>query len=135
MTAPHQQRGLWTGAISLVAVGFGLLTIKEGGSILFGSEAARAAAGHYVPFVLGFNFVAGFAYVAAGVGLWMQRRWSVWLAVAIAAATALVFAAFGMHMAAGGAYEPRTVIAMSLRTLTWVAIAAFAWRRLLRRQA
>ena len=132
MTTPTQQRGFWIWAISLVAVGFGLLTIKEGGTILFGGEAARTDAGNYLPFVLWFNFVAGFAYVVAGAGLWMRQRWAVWLAVAIAAATALTFAAFGMHVYSGGAYEQRTVIAMSLRTLVWVAIGAIAWRRLLR---
>ena len=135
MTVPKRQRGFWIWAISLVAVGFGLLTIKEGGMVLFGDAAARSAAGNYVPFVLWFNFVAGFAYVIAGAGLWMQQRWAAWLAVAIAAATALTFAAFGAHVYSGGAYEQRTVIAMSLRTLTWVAIAAIAWRRLLRRLA
>jgi len=135
MNAHKQQRGFRIWAISLVAVGFGLLTIKEGGTILFGDETARAAAGNYVPFVLWFNFVAGFAYVVAGAGLWLQQRWAVWLAVAIAAATALTFAAFGVHVYSGGAYEQRTVIAMSLRTLVWVTIAAIAWRRLVRRLA
>ena len=120
--------------ISLVAVAFGLLTIKEGGTVLFGGEAARAAAGNYVPFVLWFNFVAGFAYVVAGIGLWMQSRWAVWLAIAIAAATALTFAAFGAHVYFGGSYEQRTAIAMSMRTLVWIAIAAIGWRRLLRRR-
>lgn len=120
---------IWLRLVAVVAVAFGLLTIKEGGTILFGDEAARSAAGNYVPFVLWFNFVAGFAYVIAGAGLWLRQRWAVWLAVAIAAATALTFAAFGAHVAAGGLYEQRTVIAMSLRTLVWVAIAAIAWRR------
>ena len=64
-----------------VAIGFGLLTIKEGGTILFGDEAARTAAGNYVLFVLWFNFVAGFAYIIAGAGLWMLQRWAVWLSV------------------------------------------------------
>ena len=135
MTAHQQHRGFRVWAISLVAVGFGLLTIKEGGTVLFGGEAARAAAGNYVPFVLWFNFVAGFAYVVAGAGMWMQQRWGAWLAVAIVAATALTFAVFGAHVYSGGAYEPRTVIAMSLRTLVWAAIAIIAWRRLLRRPA
>ncbi len=128
-----QQRGFPIWAISLIAVGFGLLTIKEGGAHLFGGEAARATADNYVPFVLWFNFAAGFAYVAAGAGLWMQQRWAVWLAVAITAATALTFAAFGMHVYSGGAYEQRTVAAMCLRTLVWLVIAAIAWRRLGRR--
>jgi uncharacterized membrane protein (DUF2068 family) len=135
MKTHTQQRGLLIRAISLVAVGFGLLTIKEGGTILFGGEAAHAAAGNYVPFVLWFNFMAGFAYVVAGIGLWLQQRWAVWLAVAIAAATALTFAAFGVHVYSGGVYERRTVIAMSLRTLVWATIAAIAWHRLVRRPA
>ena len=128
----HTPRGVSIRAMSLVAVGFGLLTLKEGGTILFGDAGARAAAGNYVPFVLWFNFLAGFAYVVAGIGLWRQQRWAAWLAVAIAAATALVFAVFGAHIASGGAYEQRTVIAMSLRTLVWAVIAVLAYRRLLR---
>ena len=128
----QQQRGLLIWAISLIAAGFGLLTIKEGGMTLIGNEAAVSAAGNYVPFVLWFNFVAGFAYVIAGAGLWMQQHWAVWLAIAIAASTALVFAAFGAHVFFGGLYEKRTVIAMSMRTLVWATIAAIAWRRLLR---
>ena len=127
MNLTTHPRGLLIWAISLIAVGFGLLTIKEGGMILFFNEAARTAAGNYVPFVLRFNFLAGFAYVVAGIGLWLQQRWAVWLAVAIATATGLIFAAFGVHVVSGGAYEPRTVIAMSLRMLVWVTIAAIAW--------
>ncbi|MDO9393459.1 hypothetical protein [Methylotenera sp.] len=131
----QRQRGIWIWVISLVAIGFGLLTIKEGGTVLFGNAAARAAAGNYVPFVLWFNFVAGFAYIIAGIGLWMQQRWGVWLAASIAAATVLTFAAFGTHLYFGGAYEQRTVIAMSLRTLVWVVITMIASRRLLWRNA
>ena len=128
MTA-HNGRGIWMRVIALIAIGFGLMTIRQGGAVLFYDGAGRDAAGSYVPFVLWFNFLAGFAYVIAGVGLWMRRRWATWLAMAIAVATALVFLAFGVHVALGGAWERRTVIAMTLRTLVWVGIAAIAWRR------
>ena len=118
--------------VALVACAFGALTIASGGRVLFGSDAARVAAGSVVPFVVWFNFLAGFAYVAAGAGLWLGRRWSAWLAIGIAATTALVFAALGIHIAIGGAFEARTVAAMTLRTVLWAAIAMFAGRRLLR---
>ena len=121
------RRGPWIRVISMLAVVFGLMTLKEGGAVLFGSGEARTAAGNYVPFVLWFNFVAGFAYVVAGVGIWLQRRWAAGLALVIAAATALVLA--------GGEYELRTVVAMSLRTLVWAAIALIARRRLLLRES
>ena len=115
--------------MAAVAVAFGLLTIASGGSTLFGGDAARQSAGAYVPFVLWFNFLAGFAYVLAGAGLWLERRWAVPLAFTIAGATLLVFAAFGMHVARGGAYEMRTVAAMTLRSVLWAAIAWVGSRR------
>lgn len=117
-------------SLAVVAVPFGLLTVLSGGRTLFGSEAARLAAGAIVPFVLWFNFVAGFAYVACGLGLWGRLRWSVPLAVFIAVATGLVFAAFGVHAWNGAAYEARTVGAMALRTVLWAGIAGAAYRAL-----
>ena len=128
----QRTRDTWIMAISALAIAFGLLTLKEGGTILFGGEAARAAAGHYVPFVLWFNFLAGFAYVVAGAGLWWRQRWAAWLAIALATATVLVFAAFAIHIASGGAWEQRTLIAMTLRSAVWLAIAAIGCHRLLR---
>lgn len=126
-------RGGWglraAGAIGLV---FGLLTIFSGGMALFGGEAARAAVGNAVPFVLWFNFIAGFFYVLAGLGLLLNRSWAVWLSIAIAVATVLVLAAFGLHVAGGGLYEMRTVGAMLLRTAVWAIIAAVGWRSMRR---
>ena len=113
---------------AIAAVVFGALTLRSGGSVLFG-DGARAA-GNFVGFVLWFNFLAGFAYVAAGIGLWQHRVWSAWLALALAAGTLVVFAAFGIHIADGGAYEARTVGAMTLRSVFWMAMAWLAFRSL-----
>ncbi len=55
--------------LAVVGMAFGVLTIASGARALFGDAAARAAVGHAVPYVLWFNFLAGFAYVAAGIGL------------------------------------------------------------------
>ena len=122
---------VWTHALrvaAVVAALFGLMTIREGGAVLFVDGAARLAAGDYVPFVLWFNFLAGFAYVVAGVGLWFRRPWAARVALGIAVATLLVFAAFGWHVASGGAFETRTVVAMTLRSVIWLAIATIGWR-------
>lgn len=128
-------RPVWIRLLGLLAVAFGLLTLREGGAVLFFDGAARRAAGHYVPFVLWFNALAGFAYVAAGLGLWLRRRWAARLAFAIAVASALVLLAFGVHVALGGAWEQRTAVAMTLRTLAWSGIAAVAWYQLASRRA
>ncbi|MBK9159956.1 MAG: hypothetical protein IPM27_00035 [Nitrosomonadales bacterium] len=124
MTTLKHPRGWLITSLSIVAILFGLMTIKEGGAVLLGNEAAVSAAGNYVPFVLWFNFLSGFAYIAAGVGFWLQKRWAVWLAIVIAAGIALAFAAFGMHINFGGAYEQRTIIAMGMRTAVWFVIAS-----------
>ena len=106
-----------------VAIVFGALTVLSGGTALFGGEAAQAAAGNAVPFVLWFNFLSGFAYVLAGIGIALGLAWAPKLSVALAAAIALVFAAFILHIVQGGAYEMRTVGAMILRLAVWVVIA------------
>ena len=104
---------------AIVVTLFGLLTVLSGGRALFGGPEARAAVGDAVPFVLWFNFLAGFAYVTAGIGLILQTSWAAKLSIAILVATVLVMIAFGVHVLLGGAYEMRTVWAMSLRTVVW----------------
>lgn len=131
--SPASPRPISLTVIAIIAVLFGLATIKEGGSVLF-TEEGRKAAGNVVPFVLQFNFLAGFAYVVAGVGLWLQQRWAGVLASIIAGATLLVGAAFAVHVLSGGAFEQRTVIAITMRSVIWVVVAVVALR-LLRRRA
>ncbi|MEZ5753214.1 MAG: hypothetical protein R3D90_00100 [Paracoccaceae bacterium] len=47
----------------VAAITFGLLSLISGGSALFGAVDM----GGVVPFVLRFNFIAGFAYVIGGL--------------------------------------------------------------------
>ena len=109
-----------------VAIVFGLMTLASGGSTLLGGLEMGAV----VPFVLWFNTAAGVAYVAAGLGLWRGRRWAFPLSFAIFAATLIVFAGFGLHVAQGGAFEMRTVFAMALRSAVWGVISLVARRTL-----
>ncbi|MEN8169533.1 MAG: hypothetical protein ABFS08_04850 [Pseudomonadota bacterium] len=121
------KRPVWIWIATVIAVIFGVMTIKSGGSVLFIDGEARQAAGNYVDFVLWFNFLAGFLYIATGIGLWMKKIWSMRLALLLAAATLITFAAFGVYIMNGGAYEMRTVIAMTIRSSVWIIIASTAW--------
>lgn len=125
------RRPRWAAVLALVAITFGIITIIVGGKTLFGGAEERAAVGNIVPFVLWFNFVAGFAYVIAGFGLLLWKRWAAQLSAAIAVATIAVFIAFGVHIfLLGGAFEMRTVGAMIIRSAVWIVIAATACRTL-----
>lgn len=128
----HSDREHPLRAVAVIAVLFGLLTVASGGRVLFGGDAVQQTAGATVGFVVWFNFLAGFAYVVAGLGLWLGRRWAVPWAALIALATAMVFAVFAVHVWNGGAYELRTAAAMSVRLAVWAGIAWVGYRRLWR---
>ena len=118
---------LWLWPIIFVAFVFGALTIKSGGAVIFFDGPARIAAGNYLNFVVWFNFIAGFFYILAGLGFLLQKVWTVKLAIIIAAATLFIFAAFGIHILIGGAFETRTVGAMTLRSVIWTGFATTAY--------
>ena len=125
-------RSIVVWVLAIVAVLFGLLTIKSGGSVIFIDGVDRQAAGNYVPFVVWFNFLAGFVYIIAGAGIWMKKQWAAKLAVLIAAATLIVFAILGLYILNGGMYEMRTIVAMSFRSIIWVIISVFAYQKIIR---
>ncbi len=106
-----------------VAVLFGIATVISGGSNILTLWQAPDSALKIVPFVLFFNFAAGFAYVAAGLGLILKRRWGRALAIAIAAANVLVLAGLGVWILSDRPYEMRTLVAMSFRTVFWLGVA------------
>lgn len=114
--------------MAIAAVAFGVMTIISGGRALFGSMESRESVGNAVPFVLWFNFLAGFMYILAGAGFLVRSRWAVPISLFLAVSTTLVFAAFGIHIAGGGTFEMRTVAAMTLRSLFWIAVTVFSMR-------
>lgn len=122
-TTPGDPRPRLRWGLGLAAVLFGLATLFEGGKVLFGDAAARSAAGNIVPFVLWFNFSAGFFYIVAGAGALARLRWSVGLARVLAVSSVLVLIGLGLHIRLGGAFEARTPVAMTLRSAFWVTQA------------
>jgi hypothetical protein len=128
---PNQSRANpWPARIAAIIGGlFGIATLFSAGSVLFGPEAARVAAGDFVPFVVWFNLVAGFAYITAALGIWQGRPWAGWLAAGIAGATAIIAIGFAWVTFQGAAFEMRTVGALALRVALWTIIAAIVLRK------
>ncbi len=119
--------------LAIIAVAFGALTLYSGGRNLFDTTVI-ATAGNTIWFVLWFNFLAGFAYILAGVLLWKWKICGVRLSAVIAGATLLVFLAMGIYVIQfGGLYNVKTVIAMVLRSGVWLFIAVVSrgyWQKL-----
>ncbi len=113
---------------SVAALVFGAMTVVSGGSVLFGPAHVRTAAGDVVPFVLWFNFLAGFAYIAAAAGLWRGAPWARGLSMVILGATVLAGAGFLIHVLTGGAFAQRTVGALVLRMGFWGVIVGLLVR-------
>ncbi len=122
--------GLWIAAG--VAILFGLATLKSGGAVLFVDGPDRVAAGHYIPFIVWFNFLAGFAYIIAGIGLFMKKPWAAQLAILILLTTLVAYAVLGVLIIQGALFETRTVAAMTLRSAIWAAISFVAYRKLIK---
>lgn len=115
---------------AIIGLIFGGMTVFSGGSVLFGPDQARELAGAYVPFVVWFNFLAGFAYIATAILILRRHRLAKTMATLIAAATALVAAIFTITALQGGAFEMRTVGALVLRFGIWAVIAFMLMKNL-----
>ncbi|CTQ54513.1 hypothetical protein LP7551_03046 [Roseibium album] len=112
------------------AVSFGVLTIFSGGAALFAEPELRGLFGDVVRFVLLFNFASGFAYVLTGVGLWYRKRWAVRASIFVFLAILCVFAFLAQHILSGGAFEMRTVLAMTFRAISWLLISIVAIKQI-----
>jgi len=108
--------------LSFFVIVFGVMTIYSGGFALFGGVSGKEFAGKYVPFVLWFNFIAGFFYVICGVGVFFDKEWTLKLAKLILGSTGIVFILFGDFVISGGEYEIRTIEAMTFRSIFWIVV-------------
>ena len=113
----------WVRPVAIAAALFGLLTIFSGGTAQFGGAAARDAVGDAVPFVLWFNFLAGFVYLLGAIALFKSTTWATRIAWVMGLSTLLVFAVLILVALFGTPFEWRTVGAMTIRTGFWLAIA------------
>jgi|TARA_B100000315_G_scaffold258633_1_gene311486 hypothetical protein len=116
--------------LAVVALVFGIASIFSGGQVLFGSSTARLAAGNYISFVVWSNFIGGFAYIVAAIGLLKRAQWGAHLALAITVATVIIFATLGVVIFTGEAFEIRTIGAMILRTGLWFGLTCAAYQSL-----
>jgi hypothetical protein len=113
---------------AILAVVLGLLTIREGGSVLLGVTIPDY---HVLPWLVWYNVAVAIVSVAAGVGMWRQLEWGITLAVNILTLHGIVFAGLIGLSQYGQAVARLSIFAMMFRTFTWIVIVSLLkWKRL-----
>lgn len=112
---------------SILAILIGLLSIREGGAVLLGVTVPDFPV---LTWLVWYNVVLGFVSVAAGIGMWIKRYWSLTLALNILAFHAVVFAGLVALYQFGQTVAHRSIFAMMFRTFTWIVIySLLKWNR------
>jgi hypothetical protein len=104
---------------AVLALIIGLLSIKEGGSVLLGLSTKTY---HVLPWLVAYNVALGLVSVGAGIGLWTQRGWGSMLAAVILMLNGLVFLTVFLLFEFGKGAAFQSVMAMFFRTVVWLAI-------------
>lgn len=112
---------------AVLALIIGLLSIKEGGSVLLGLTTKPY---HVLPWLVMYNVALGFVSVVAGIGLWTERGWGSRLAAVILILHGMVFLVVFMMFEFGKAVAFQSVLAMLFRTVVWLAIySMLLWKK------
>lgn len=106
--------------ISYFAIIFGIMTIFSGGQNLFNSEVIKTQ-GNVIPEILWFNFSAGFVYLLIATLVLMQKKIALRITATLSALNFVALLHLINHVSQNGAYEVKTIFAMSFRTIFWFA--------------
>ena len=93
-----RKRPVWIWIAAIVAVTFGLMSIRSGSNLLILDGKVISVGGDYVSFLIWFNTLAGFFYVAIGIGIWQERPWVPSATISLAILTLLVFGIFVIYI-------------------------------------
>jgi hypothetical protein len=104
---------------AVLALAIGLMTIVEGGSVLLGIETKEY---HVLSWLLRYNVAMGFVSLAAGLGLWTEKKWAAALAMTILACHGAVFFSLAAMHLLGRTVAVVSIGAMLFRTGIWTVI-------------
>ena len=124
-TAVTQQKRDRVAAI--LAIVLGLLSIREGASVLLGLTVPGYPV---LAWLVWYNVFMGGVSVLAGIGIWTRSEWSSSLSVSILAFHGIVFVGLVGMQQTGQTVAGKSVFAMMFRTFTWIVIyLLLRWKR------
>jgi hypothetical protein len=111
---------------ALLAIIPGLLSIKEGGSVLLGLITKEYT---ILPWLVWYNVVLGFASVIVGIRLWRECDGGIRLATTILLLHGLVLIILILLCAFKAPVSLISIMAMLFRTIVWIAIMVLLRRK------
>jgi hypothetical protein len=111
---------------ALLAIIPGLLSIKEGGSVLLGLVTKDYT---ILPWLVWYNVVLGFASVIVGIGLWRKYKGSIKIATTILSLHGLVLIILIILFVLKAPVSLISITAMLFRTSIWIAIILLLRRK------
>jgi len=121
MTQQNKER-----IVSVIAIIPGLLSIKEGGSVLLGISAKAYPV---LPWLVWYNVVLGFVAVTVGIGIWKQQNWGARHAITILTLHGFVFMILIILLAFKEIVAINSILAMLFRTTVWLTIVLLLRRK------
>ncbi len=118
------QKSEWLGA--LLAILPGVLSVKEGGSVLLGISVKAYP---ILPWLVWYNVVFGFVAVIVGIGIWKQQQWGMTYAVTVLTLHTFVFMILIVLLVLKETVAINSIIAMLLRTTIWLTIVVLLRRK------
>lgn len=116
----------WHRLAAVPALILGLISIKEGGSVLLGLSTKTYPV---LTWLVIYNVALGFVSVIAGIGLWMQRTWGRMLAAVIFLCHGLVFLGLVFLFMFGKTVATVSIMAMLFRTAVWLVLYTLLLRK------
>src|SRR5574340_537893 len=104
---------------AILAAMLGLLSVKEGGSVLLGLTTKAYTV---LPWLVWYNVLVGVFSVIVGVGLWQKRFWGHRFSVTVVVFHGLVLLILVMLFAFKQPVAVDSIIAMIVRVLVWAGI-------------
>ena len=111
---------------AILAIIPGLLSIKEGGSVLLGLVTKDYT---ILPWLVWYNVVLGFASVIIGIGLWRERKGSIKIATTILSLHGLVLIILIILFVFKAPVSLISITAMLFRTSVWIAVIVLLGRK------
>lgn len=105
---------------------FGGITLFMSSAVLFDLFSIRSKEGNYVPFIVWANWICGFIYLAAVYGFFTKQIWTRNILFSSVLILTVGFVSLLFHIAYGGLYEQKTVMAMVFRTVVTLGFALLA---------